>query len=96
MTRPDWSLWIDGCPGGESPAEVGARLDRVLDKARSLLSEGDVALVGHGHSLRVCAARWVGLPAADGRHFKLDTATYSALGFEHEVDPVLETWNAPC
>ncbi|GIF15572.1 histidine phosphatase family protein [Actinoplanes teichomyceticus] len=94
--RPDWSLWADGCPGGESPAAIGARLDRVLARARELLSGGDVALIGHGHSLRVTGARWIGLPASAGGLLKLDTATVSVLGFEHEVDPVITTWNAPC
>jgi probable phosphoglycerate mutase len=95
-TRPDWWLWTDGCPGGESPEQVGARLDRVLDRARSLLAEGDVALVAHGHSLRVCGARWIGLDAAHGGGLRLDTGTLSILGFEHEVDPVIWSWNAPC
>ena len=95
-TRPGWSLWTDGCPGGESPEQVGARLDRVLARAKALLDQGDVALVGHGHSLRVCGARWVGLPAEDGGRLKLDTATVSTLGFEHETDQVIDTWNAPC
>lgn len=93
-SRPDWSLWEHGCPGGESPEQVGDRLDRVLQRARSL--GGDVALVGHGHSLRVTGARWIGLPPSAGGLLKLDTATVSVLGFEHEVDPVLSAWNAPC
>jgi broad specificity phosphatase PhoE len=92
--RPGWSLWADGCPGGESPEQVGARLDRVLVRARELLAGGDVALIGHGHCLRVAGARWIGLPPAGGGLLKLDTATYSALGFEHDSDPVLATWNA--
>ena len=95
-TRPGWSLWTDGCPGGESPAQVGARLDRVLAQARSFLAEGDVALVGHGHALRVAGARWAGLAPKDGSILKLDTATLSVLGFEHDVDQVIDTWNAPC
>jgi probable phosphoglycerate mutase len=95
-TRPDWSLWTDGCPGGESPGQVGARVDKVLAHARALLDRGDVALVGHGHCLRVCGARWVGLPPADGGRLRLDTATLCTLGFEHEVDQVIDTWNAPC
>ena len=95
-TRPDWSLWTDGCPGGESPEQVGARVDRVLARARTLLNGGDVAFVGHGHCLRVCGARWAGLAAADGSRLRLDTATLSTLGFEHEVDQVIDTWNAPC
>jgi broad specificity phosphatase PhoE len=94
--QPDWSLWTDGCPGGESPEQVGARLDRVLARARELLAEGDVALIAHGHSLRVAGARWISLPPKDGGLLKLDTATLSMLGFEHEVDPVLTRWNAPC
>jgi broad specificity phosphatase PhoE len=94
--RPNWSLWTDGCPGGESPEQIGARLDRVLARAKEWLDEGDVALVGHGHCLRVCGARWVGLPPKDGGLFKLDTATISTLGFEHDTDHVIDTWNAPC
>jgi len=94
--RPDWSLWTDGCPGGESPEQVGARLDRVLDRAKAFLGEGDVALVGHGHSLRVCGARWAGLAPKEGAVLKLETATLSTLGFEHGTDQVIDTWNAPC
>jgi broad specificity phosphatase PhoE len=94
-TRPQWSLWTDGAPGGESPAEVAARLDRVLARARTLLEEGDVALIAHGHSLRVAGARWIGLPATGGGLLKLGTATMSTLGFEHG-NPVIDTWNASC
>jgi probable phosphoglycerate mutase len=64
---PGWSLWRDGAPGGESPAEVAARADRVLSRVRPLLDDGDVALVAHGHLLRVLGARWVGLPASGVR-----------------------------
>jgi broad specificity phosphatase PhoE len=92
--RPGWILWTDGCPGGESPDQVGARLDGVLDRVRPLLADGDVALVGHGHALRVLGARWVGLPASAGRVLRLDTATLSQLGFEHDWE-VLSHWNAP-
>jgi probable phosphoglycerate mutase len=95
-TRPGWSLWADGCPGGESPEQVAARLDRVLAHAKEFLDRGDVALLGHGHALRVCGARWAGLPPKDGGVLKLDTATLSTLGFEHETDQVIDTWNAPC
>ncbi|BBH70540.1 phosphoglycerate mutase [Actinoplanes sp. OR16] len=91
-TRPDWSLWTDGGPGGESPEEIGTRIDRVLAKAREF--DGDVALVAHGHALRVVGARWIGLPPSAGGLLKLDTGTLSALGFEHGVDPVLNYWNA--
>ena len=93
--RPDWELWTDGCPDGESPAAVGERLDRVLTRARDLLDRGeDVALVGHGHSLRVTGARWIGLPPASGGALRLDTATVSALGYEH-ARPVILRWNLP-
>jgi broad specificity phosphatase PhoE len=93
-TRPGWSLWTDGAPGGESPEQVGARLDRVLARARELLDRGDVALVAHGHALRVAGARWIGLPPSGGGLLKLGTATLSTLGFEHG-NPVIDTWNAP-
>jgi probable phosphoglycerate mutase len=92
--RPDWSLWRDGCPGGESPEQVGARLDRLLAEARELAGAGDVVLVGHGHSLRVAAARWVGLAPSVGAALYLGTATVSRLGYEHS-HPVIRQWNAP-
>jgi probable phosphoglycerate mutase len=92
-TDPAWSLWTDGAPGGESPAQVGERLDRVLARARTFLDAGDVALIAHGHSLRVAGARWIGLPAAGGGLLKLGTATLSTLGFEHG-NQVIDTWNA--
>jgi len=93
-TRPDWSLWTDGCPGGESPEQVGPRLDRVLDRVRPLLADGDVALVSHGHALRVLGARWVEQPVAFGARLGLDTATLSELGFEHHMESI-RSWNAP-
>jgi len=92
--RPAWDLWIDGCPGGESPAQVGVRADRVLARVRPLLDSGDVALVGHGHSLRVIGARWLGLPPSAGGLLRLDTATLSVLGHEHERQVILR-WNLP-
>jgi probable phosphoglycerate mutase len=91
--RPDWNLWTDGCPGGETPDQVGGRLDRVLARAAPLLATGDVALVGHGHALRVAGARWVGLPAPAGGRLQLDTGTVCLLGYEHRR-PVLVRWNA--
>ena len=98
--RPDWYLWRDGViPGdaehpGETVDQVGQRADRVLDRVTPLLVEGDVALVAHGHLLRILTARWLGLPAADGRLFRLDTGTVSSLGEEHE-EPVISAWNVP-
>jgi broad specificity phosphatase PhoE len=91
--QPGWDLWRDGSPDGESPEQVGARIDRVLKRAVELLPDGDVALVGHGHSLRVAGARWIGQPPAGGGRLRLDTATVSVLGYEHERQVLLE-WNA--
>lgn len=99
-TRPGWSLWRDGViPGdaehpGETVEEVGERVDRVLKRAAPLLRDGDVALVAHGHVLRVLTARWLGLLPTDGRLFRLDTGTVSALGTEHD-EPVILSWNVP-
>lgn len=87
---PRWNLWTDGAPGGESPERVGARLDRVL--ARVAAEDGDVAVVGHAHALRVLGARWVGLPPSGGGLLRLDTATLSVLGREHGR-PVILRWN---
>jgi broad specificity phosphatase PhoE len=90
--RPDWQLFRDGCPGGESPNEVGARADRVVRRVRAV--EGDVLLFSSGHFLRVFAARWLGLNAAIGRCFLLSTASLSALGYEHDLSqPVIRLWN---
>jgi broad specificity phosphatase PhoE len=91
--RPGWSLWHDDCPGGESAAEVGARADRVLERVRSMLPSGDVALIGHGHQLRVLTARWLGLPPSAGELFRLETAKLNVLGYERETQ-VLSRWNA--
>jgi broad specificity phosphatase PhoE len=90
--RPDWSLWRDGCPGGETAADVGARVDRVLASLDGL--DGDVALFAHGHVLRVLTARWLGLGPEHGALFKLDTATLSLLGYERETR-VITRWNSP-
>ncbi|MDG4826054.1 histidine phosphatase family protein [Asanoa sp. WMMD1127] len=90
---PTWSLWTDGAPEGETPPQVGARVDRVLAKAAKLLDQGDVALVGHGHTLRVVGARWIGLGPEGGGLLKLDTATISVLGFEHGTRVILQ-WNS--
>lgn len=98
--RPGWYLWADGViPGdaehpGESVEQVGARVDAVLDRARTLLEHGDVAVVAHGHVLRILTARWLGLEPAAGRLFRLDTGTVSLLGAEHGR-PVIAAWNLP-
>ena len=90
--RPDWQLFRDGCPNGESVADVGARADGVVDRLRAL--GGDVLLFSSGHFLRVLAARWLGLPPAAGRLFYLGTATLSILGYEHTLsEPALRLWN---
>ena len=100
--QPGWYLWRDGViPGdaehpGETVEQVGARVDRVLERVWAFLGDGDgdVALVAHGHVLRVLTARWLGLAPVDGRLFRLDTGTVSTLGAEHD-EPVITTWNVP-
>jgi broad specificity phosphatase PhoE len=87
---PDWLLFRDGCPGGETPEQVGARIDRVISRLRA--AAGDVALFAHGHVLRVLAARWIGLPPGGGEHFLLDTSTLSVLGYYRDV-PAVRIWN---
>jgi probable phosphoglycerate mutase len=88
--QPNWSLWRDGCPGGETAKDVGRRADRVLTEVRRV--DGDVLLFAHGHVLRVLAARWLGEEPEGGRHYALQTATLSVLGYEH-ADPVIRLWN---
>ena len=88
---PGWMIFTDGCPGGESPAQVSARADRLVARVRSV--EGDVALFAHGHIFRVFAARWLGLPATAGCHFLLDTATLSILSYYRNL-PAIRRWNA--
>ena len=90
--RPGWRLFRDGCPGGESPDDVGARADRVIARARAV--DGNVALFAHGHILRVIAARWIDLPASAGQNFLLDTGTLSVLGHYQEI-PAIKIWNGP-
>ncbi|MGZ4268416.1 MAG: histidine phosphatase family protein [Solirubrobacteraceae bacterium] len=88
--RPEWFLWRDGVPGGETPDEVGARADRIVEELLGV--EGDVAVVAHGHMLRVLAARWVEQPTAFGAHLHLGTAAISVLGWERDVR-VIDRWN---
>jgi probable phosphoglycerate mutase len=90
--RPDWTLWRDGCPNGESAADVGARADRLVVEARA--TEGDVIFFGHGHMLRVIGARWVDLPPEDGGLLGLGTGSLCTLGYEHDL-PILVHWNEP-
>jgi len=89
---PDWTIWSYGARGGESVAEVEARVDRIVEELGG--QEGDVLVLGHGHVLRVLAARWVGLEAAGGRLFALASGTLSTLGYERE-QRVVGRWNAP-
>jgi len=90
--RPDWQLFRDGCPAGETPDEVGARADRVVSRVRAV--QGDVLLFSSGHFLRVLAGRWLGVEPAAGRFFLLSTASLSALGYEHNLSqPVIRLWN---
>ena len=88
---PAWMLFSNGCPGGESPEQVGARVDQVIARVRAV--EGHVALFAHGHIFRVFAARWLGLPAAAGCHFLLDTATLNILSYYRGI-PAVKRWNA--
>jgi probable phosphoglycerate mutase len=90
--QPGWQLFRDGCPGGETPQQIGARADRVIARVRAV--SGDVLLFSSGHFLRVFTARWLGLAPAAGSYFLLSTASLSALGYEHnQQEPVLRLWN---
>jgi len=88
--RPDWSLWRDGCPGGEQPDEVGARADRVIERMRG--AGGDVLAFAHGHIFRVLTARWIALPPAGGARLALEAGAVSVLGFERETE-VIQLWD---
>ncbi len=91
--RPDWNIWTDGCPGGESPADVTARADRLI--ARLAAMQGTIALFSHGHFGTALAVRWIGLPLADGRCFAMHTASLGILGHEpgHPEHRVIALWN---
>jgi probable phosphoglycerate mutase len=91
-SRPGWFLWRDGCPDGETAADVGARVEPLVTSLREL--DGDAALFAHGHLLRVLTARWLGLGPESGALFALSTGTLSVLGWEREV-AVIRRWNAP-
>jgi broad specificity phosphatase PhoE len=98
LGRP-WSLWTDGVVPGDTPGEtldqVGKRVDRVLDRVRPLLADGDVVLVAHGHVLRILTARWLELDPAAGALFPLETGRYGLLGHEHDW-AALTGWNTGC
>jgi len=90
--HPDWQLFRDGCPGGESPVQVSARADHVVSRVREI--KGDVLIFSSGHFLRMLAARWIGLEPAAGRFFMLNTASVSVLGYENNLSqPVIRLWN---
>ncbi len=90
--QPDWRLFRDGCPGGESVAAIGARADRVIARVRAL--DADAIIFSSGHIMRVLGARWLGLDASGGRFLALGTTTLSILGYEHDKsDPVIKLWN---
>jgi broad specificity phosphatase PhoE len=90
--RPGWDLFSDGCPGGESPADIGARADRVVSRVRA--AGGDVLIFSSGHILRVFAARWLGQQTAGGANLMLGTASLSMLGYEHNLaHPAIQLWN---
>jgi broad specificity phosphatase PhoE len=92
--RPNWEIFADGCPGGESPAEISARADRLILKLRAL--EGDIALFTHGHIGRVITTRWMAAPLTLGRNLAMATASVSVMSYDdrHPDTPVLELWNA--
>ena len=90
--RPDWRLFRDGCPGGETPDQVGARANRVVGRIRAV--RGNVLIFSSGHFLRVLSARWLGLDPAAGRYFLLGTAGICTLGYEHDLsEPAIRLWN---
>lgn len=89
---PGWTVWTHPCPGGETVAQVAARADAALDRSRPALERGDVALIAHGHYLRVLTARWLGFGPEAGVHFLLDPSTLSELGHDREV-PAISRWN---
>ena len=92
VKRPDWELFRDGCPNGESPAEIATRADRVVTRVREI--KDNVLIFSSGHFLRVLAARWLSLEPLAGKYFMLDTASLSALSYEHDLShPAIQFWN---
>jgi probable phosphoglycerate mutase len=94
--RPGWNVFRDGCPGGESPAQVSKRADRLIARLRTL--EGDLAIFSHGHFGRVIAVRWIELGIEQAQHFLLSTASLSILGYGHNLaeEPAFVLWNDVC
>lgn len=91
--RPAWNLFCDGCPGGESPEQIAARADRIVERIRAV--NGNVLIFSSGHFLRMLAARWLGLEPVHCRDFVLSTASLSVLGYEHDLsEPVVRLWNS--
>jgi len=92
--HPDWDVWQDGCPGGETPADASARADRLIARLRDLT--GRIALFSHGQFGRVLAVRWIGLPVRQGQHFAIDPASIGILSFEKDRPnrPIISLWNA--
>ncbi len=90
--RRGWNIFRDGSPGGETPAQVEARIDRVIEKVRA--TDGHVALFSHGHFLRAFAARWISLRASDGQRYLLDTATLCVMSYYRGI-PAIKRWNVP-
>ncbi len=92
--RPDWNLFHNGCPNGETPSQIATRADRLIAKVRTM--EGNIALFSHGHFGRVLAARWIGLPVSEAQHFLLGTASLSVFDYEHDQadSPAIALWNA--
>jgi probable phosphoglycerate mutase len=92
LERPDWQLFRDGCPGGESPQQIAARADRVVNRVREVA--GDVLLFSSGHFLRVLATRWIGIPPINAQSLMLRTASLSALSYENNLSqPAIQLWN---
>jgi len=92
VLKPGWMVFTDGCPRGETPEQVEARIDRVIAKIRTVA--GNVAVFAHGHLIRAFAARWLGLRASEGRFFLLDPATINVVSYYRDI-PAIKRWNAP-
>ncbi len=91
-SSPDWFIFRDGCPGGESPTQVANRCDQMIEKMKAI--NGDILIFAHAHILRMLTTRWLGLPAEEGRLYFLSTASISILGYEHNLaEPVIRLWN---